>query len=96
MTEPFLKKVDLAHLMDEYMAGIDVEVGEELEAWGVEWDGLSEMMDYFAKSTLQSIKNNPTEHPIFSLYTLFYTGFALGIKCAMEQELRRRAAEEVS
>jgi hypothetical protein len=87
VTEPYLTKDDIHRLYEEYGASLNVDIDDELQAWGIEWEGVEAMMAFFVERTAKSFVEDPAQ----AFFTLCYVSFAMGVKCALELELRRQA-----
>lgn len=84
-----LNKTDLLRLIDEAGATGDPEnIEPELTAWGIDCDEFIEIMIMVSERALSGVVNGQSV-PIKALGATFYLAFSLGMKTAMELEMRR-------
>ncbi len=89
MTFQLLGKDDVIKIMKEAVSQVDVDISEELPAWGVEPEAFYEMAEWMIVRGIEGLRVTSDPHRI--LGSLFYTGFTMGTKIAMEVEMRRMA-----
>ena len=84
-----LERDDLNNLLGEVFLDAERPLEEDLEVWGIEYEGFMAVLTAATLSTLQDIVHN--KDPKMSLQTQFLGAFALGYKCRLEIETREVA-----
>jgi hypothetical protein len=89
VTFQLLDLEDIRKVMGEAIAQVEVDITEELPAWGVEPEAFYAMADFMIRHAIEGLRVTNDPHRI--LGSLLYTGFTMGTKIAMEVEMRRMA-----
>lgn len=84
-----LEKEDLLRLVSEIHADPDTPLEEDLATWGIDADGLMDLISDFSSLSLRQAVIHG--RPLRELQVLGLNLFMVGYKCALEMEMQRIA-----
>lgn len=87
MSTTLISKEEIDRIMKEIQYQADLDMSEELATWGIEPDDMMQVMDWFIKNAIRSLVSGSNAFEVMG--GTFYTGLSLGVKLAMEAEMRR-------
>ncbi len=87
MSTALIGKQDIDRIMREIQYQADTDMSEELETWGIDAEDMMQVMDWFIQNATKNLVNGGNVFQIIG--GAFYTGLSVGVKVAMEAEMRR-------